>query len=303
MTERRVISLLPAATEIVVALGAGETLVGISHECDYPPKYVQHLPHVTSSPVGHASADVVDQQVRDTTQRGESLFHLNEQRIAELQPDLLLTQALCDVCAVNENDVRAIATRLINHPNVVTLNGTTFKSVFDDIQSVADALDIASEGEELLAGLNARLRHVHETLKQASAPRPRVVVIEWTDPIYIAGHWVPELIRRAGGIDAIATAGQHSTVYTIEQIQRAAPDVLIISPCGYNVARAADEGADLLAQPEWRWARSIPVWAIDANGLMTRPGPRIVDGVETVAALLHPDLFAAPARARALRLV
>jgi iron complex transport system substrate-binding protein len=258
---------------------------------------------VTSTPIAAGLPGEIDLQVREAAFSGASLFRLNDQRISELAPSLLLTQALCDVCAINENDVRALGARLVPNPAIVTLSGTTFHGVFHDIQTVAAALDLAEAGDVLLANYHTRLDAIDRTLCQGKIVRPRVVMIEWTDPIYLAGHWVPELIARAGGVDALIEAGTHSMVYSIEQIRDASPDILLIAPCGYDVARAVDEAVDLLAGPEWEWARSIPVWAIDANSLTSRPGPRIVEGVETLAPILHPQLFSSPPASHAQRVI
>lgn len=290
----RVVSLLPAGTEIVAALGAFEHLVGVTHECDHPTAVISRA-RVTSSAIDSArDAGAVDAQVRANSAAGAPLFALNAALIAALRPDLILTQALCDVCAVSETDVRALAARLTPVPGVVTLAATTIDGVLDDIARVAAALSLDDEAEELLAGLRARLRHVHETLKTASAPRPRVAVIEWTDPVYAAGHWVPEMVRKAGGIDVVAKAGAHSVAVDVDAVRSADPEVLFISPCGYDVARAARAAEWLLARPEWAWARGHHIWALDANGIVSRPGPRLVDGIETMAAAMHPELFPAP---------
>ena len=243
----------------------------------------------------HASAGDVDAQVRALAAGGGSLFTLDHERIASLAPDVILTQMLCDVCAVSETEVRALAARLPGPPRVITLNATRLDAVFDDIALVARAIGASDEAEELLAGLRSRLRHVHETLKAARAPRPRVAVIEWSDPPYAAGHWVPEMVKRAGGIDVLAQPGGHSAAVGAGAVRDADPDVLFVSPCGYDGARAHAEALVLLARDEWAWARSRTVWALDANGIVSRPGPRLVTGVEAIAAAMHPTLFPAPA--------
>ncbi|MEJ7810362.1 MAG: ABC transporter substrate-binding protein [Gemmatimonadaceae bacterium] len=290
----RVVSLLPAATEIVAALGALEMLVGVTHECDYPPQ-VASLPRVTRSAVdARGDAGTVDAQVRAAHQAGSALFSLDEARIAELRPDVILTQALCDVCAVSETDVRSLASRLAPRPRVVTLGATTLGGMFMDIALVAEPLDAADEAVELTMGLGARMRAVHERLEAAAAPRPRAVVVEWTEPLYVAGHWVPEMVRRAGGADVLARAGDHSRTISAAEVEGANPEVVIVAPCGHDVMRAAENGARLLARAEWAWARSRSVWAVDGNALVSRPGPRLVEGIATFAAMLHPALFPAP---------
>lgn len=295
----RVISLLPAATEIVAYLGASEHLVGITHECDFP-EVVCGRPRVTRStiPTGAVAAtearmspNAVDAAVRESSHAGRSLFKLDKKRISMLHPDVILTQALCDVCAVSETDVRALAARLEHTPRIVTLSGSTMDGVFADIRAVAEALDVADEADEVLLGDQARLRLVHETLKAAGAPRPRVLVVEWTDPIYVAGHWVPEQVRKAGGHDVLGQGGQHSTVVTAEACQAAEPGIVIIAPCGYGLEASRTEAMRLLTHPDWSWLAGRQVWAMDANAMVSRPGPRVVDGVETMARIFNPSLF------------
>lgn len=299
----RVVSLLPAATEIVAFLGASENLVGISHECDYP-DVVASRARVTRSafPLSDDPA-MIDAAVREQSHLGHALFSLDESRIRALHPDLLLTQALCDVCAVSETDVRALATRLSPAPRIVTLGGTTLDGIYADIQAVADATDSASDAEELLAGLRERVKHVHDTLKAAKAPRPRAALIEWTSPIYIAGHWGPEQIKRAGGVDVLGTAGAHSTAVTMDALIAADPEFVFIAPCGYSLDDAALEATRLLALDEWRWLSGRQLWALDANGLVSRPGPRVVDGIETMARVMNPVLFSKVDTRHARRIV
>jgi len=287
----RVVSLLPASTEIICALGGFDTLAGVTHECDHPPE-VQLLPRVTRSVVDPAWApSEVDARVRELSQRGEPLYALDEQRIALLCPDVIVTQAVCDACAVSEQDVRTLASRLRPSPGVVTLDASTLDSVFIDIARVGAAIGFADEATELLAGLRMRLRAVHGTLRRAQAARPRIAVVEWPEPVFVAGHWVPEMVHRAGGVDAVATPGEHSRRFTAAQIRDARPEVLLVAPCGYDLARAETEGRLLLQRAEWGWARETAVWAIDGNALMTRPGPRLVRGIEVIARILHPSLF------------
>ncbi len=287
----RVVTLLPSATEIVAALGAIESLVGITHECDHPAQVASRL-RVTSSLVDGADAPAaVDAGVRTLVEAGTSLYTLDEERIRSLSPDLIFTQALCDVCAVMETDVRALASRLSPEPGVISLSATTLDGVFDDIASVARALHLEDEGEELLAGLRARLLFVHDTLKAARAPRPRVAMIEWTDPIFAGGHWVPEMIRRAGGTDVIAVTGDHSKVVAFDAIAAARPDVVLVAPCGYGVVRATEEARKLVASSAWNLPATTQVWALDGNALTSRPGPRLVDGIEVMARIFNPSLF------------
>jgi iron complex transport system substrate-binding protein len=266
----RVISLLPAATDIVAAVGGSEFLVGMTHECDKP-AHARAAERVTATTVCDGPPEEVDARVRE-----------------------LITQALCDVCAVRETDVRTLAATMSPPPAIVTLGGTTLDGVLADVERVAAAIGRGSEGASVSAALRVRMRAVHDRLHEAAAPRPTVAVIEWCDPIYLAGHWVPEMVHRAGGRDVAATVGQHSTVSTAGTVASADPAVVLIAPCGYDVARAADAARTLLARDDWRWARDRVVWALDANQLTSRPGPRLIDGIETIASILHPSLFPAP---------
>lgn len=295
----RIVSLLPSATEIVATLGALDQLVGVTHACDYPPE-IATLPRLTRARVdGHAAPDAIDRDVRAASKQGLPLYEVDEERLASLEPDVIVTQALCEVCAVRETDVRELAQRLTSSPLVVTLSGTSLDGIFGDIQHVGDAIDARDESEELILGLRARLRSVHERLRASHAPRPRVAVLEWTNPVYTAGHWVPEMVHRAGGVEALETPGSHSRAVGVADVAAAGPDVLIFAPCGYDLARATREARDVLASDAWQWASDRAAWAIDANALASRPGPRVVDGVETIAALLHPSLFGPPASDRA----
>jgi iron complex transport system substrate-binding protein len=291
----RVVSFLPSATEIVAALGHLDAIVGVSHECDYPAD-VRSRDVVTSSAIdSKAAPGAIDTAVRDFVDTGRPLYDVREDRIRALAPHVMVTQVVCDVCAVSEGDVRALASRLTPTPEVVTLGATTLDGIFDDIHRVAVALGVADRAEELAARSRERMRTVHETLKAARAPRPRVAVIEWTDPIFAAGHWVPEMVRRAGGIDVLAQPGEHSTTRTMEAIREADPELILVGPCGFDLERAAQDAERVIAKEEWAWARERQVWAIDANSFLSRPGPRVIDGIELLAQILHPTLFGPPA--------
>ena len=298
----RIVSLLPAATEIVATLGAAADLVGITHECDYPAE-IADRPRVTTSSVDpHASPHAVDAAVAALAAEGDPTLELDRAAVAALRPGLIITQALCDVCAVSDVDAQAFAIRLTPPADVVTLRGHTLGGVFDDVRRVGAALGLADDAEALVVKMVARLDRVHAALKAAGAPRPRVAVIEWTEPLYAAGHWVPEMVRRAGGVDVLAGPGEHSSRRPLATVAAADPEVVVIAPCGYDAARAAAEGRRVLALPSWAWARGRRVWAIDANGLVSRGGPRIVDGVETMAAMFNPELFGPVDAGRAIRL-
>ena len=290
-TAVRVVSLLPAGTELVAALGRLDALVGVTHECDFPAEAALR-PRVTRSAVDdRAGAAAVDAQVRALSAAGAPLFTLLEDEIRRLAPTVIITQALCDVCAVSEQDVRALADRITPVPVVVTLGASTLDGVLDEAELVAQSLGMPGRGRQLANELRARMRAVHEALKAARAPRPRVAVIEWTEPVYAAGHWVPDMVRRAGGIDVLAEPGEHSRPRSVDEVRNAEPEVIVFAPCGYDAPRAEAEMTRTLARDEWAWARDRRCVAADANAFISRPGPRLVDGVEWLAATFNPEVM------------
>ena len=295
----RIVSLLPAATEIVAALGAVSALVAVSHECDFPPE-VASLPRVTASAVDRdgSSADI-DAAVRQRSTSGLPVFALDAVEITRLAPSVILTQTLCEVCAVSEGELCSIAEILSPAPAIVPLGGTTLDGVWEDIGRVGRAIGRSAEADALLVSLSERLFRVHETLRTALAPRPRVAVIEWLDPPYAAGHWTPELVRRSGGADVLAKPGAHSVHVTVDQVREANPELILFAPCGFDVHRAEHESRALLATSDWAWAGNKRAWAVDGNALTSRPGPRLADAIEVMAAIVAPTLFAPPARSYA----
>ena len=294
MHYHRIASLLPAATEIVAALGAIGELVAISHECDYPP-LVAHLPRITASALDRdaASADI-DAAVRQLSESGNPVFLLDADDVVRLAPTVILTQSLCDVCAVSEGDVRDSASLVSPAPTIIPLTGTTLEGIRADITRVGAAIGRVREAAMLLDDIAQRMHAVHETLKSARAPRPRVAVIEWLDPLYAAGHWTPELVRRAGGVDVLASPGEHSQRVSLDRVRDAEPDILLFAPCGFDVVRAEREARVLLGTDAWAWASDVESWAIDGNALTSRPGPRGADAVDVMASIFAPSLFEAP---------
>lgn len=295
----RVVSLLPGATDTIVALGGGASLVGVSHACDAGGAGDGAVAVVTASRVdGTAASGAIDTGVRALAGSGQSLYRLDRETIAGLRPDLIVTQALCEVCAVSEGEVRALAGGIDSKPRVLSLSGSTVEGILGDIGLVGNAIGLADEADELALGLRRRVRTVHERLKAARAPRPRVAVIEWTDPLFNGGHWVPEQVKRAGGVEVLGEAGSPSRLVTAEALRSADPEVVIVAPCGYGLVRAAAEARQLV--DKFPWLRNRVVWAIDANALTSRPGPKVVTGIEIMAGILAPSLFAI-GDARALR--
>ena len=221
------------------------------------------------------------------------LYAMNELGVQPNRKHLQCARIVGETLKLKQTDLRALAEKLSPVPRIVTLGGTTLDGVYADIQAVAQVMNASDEAEELLAGLRNRVKHVHDILKAAKAPRPRAALLEWTDPVYIAGHWGPEQIKRAGGVDVLGTAGAHSTTVPMEQLVLADPQFVLFAPCGYSLKASVAEAKRCLALPQWSWLAGRQVWALDANGLVSRPGPRIVDGIETMARILNPLLFTA----------
>jgi iron complex transport system substrate-binding protein len=280
----------------VAALGALPMLMGVSHECDFPPE-VSLLPRLTMSVVDRDAPSLrIDAAVRALAAGGAPVFALDADALRRLAPTVILTQSLCEVCAVGAGAVCTLAEAVTPAPRVLQLSGTTLDGVWADIAAVGAALGRDAEAAGLVAATTARMRTVHDTLKDARAPRPRVAVIEWLEPLFLAGHWTPELVRRAGGIDVLGSAGQHSTTIAVEQVRDAQPELLLFAPCGFDAERAEREARALLSTADWKWARGLRAWALDGNALTSRPGPRLADAVEVIAAIIAPTLFAPPER-------
>jgi iron complex transport system substrate-binding protein len=284
----RIVSLVPNGTEILFALGAGDLVVGVSHECDYPAA-ARTRPILTGSALTPGmSAAEVDAAVSAQVGSGLSLYTLDEARIAELAPDVIVTQQLCPVCAVSTGQVDGAVRPLPRCPELVSLDPRTIGEVFADIRRVGEVTGHPDEAEALLADLDRRLAAVRERI--AGRPRPRVLALEWLDPPFAGGHWVPEMIALAGGIDVVGEPGSHSARLTWDQVAAADPDAIVAMPCGFDEAGAREQIATIAGLPEWRALRAVregQVFPVDANGCFSRPGPRLVDGVERLAAILH----------------
>jgi iron complex transport system substrate-binding protein len=286
----RIASLVPSATEALFALGLGDQVVAVTHECDHPAEALG-LPRLTRSviPAGLEPAEV-DARVRELTGRGEALYHLDEPALARLAPTLIVTQALCAVCAVSYDDVRAVAERLDARPDVISLDPRTLAEVLDDLVRLGQATGVRGSGEALVAELQARLSRVRDGV--AGAPRQRVVALEWLDPPYAGGHWVPEMIELAGGCSVVGEPARDSRAVSWAELQAARPEVAVVMPCGLYVDEAAEQALARRAQLESLGAERI--YAVDAASSFSRPGPRLVEGVELLAHLLHPDRLPSP---------
>ncbi|HSS76610.1 MAG TPA: cobalamin-binding protein [Thermoanaerobaculia bacterium] len=284
----RIISLVPNGTEILFAVGAGELVVGVSHECDFPAE-ARTRPILTGSALTPGmTASEVDAAVAAQVGNGASLYTLDEGRIAELDPDVIVTQQLCPVCAVSTDQVDGAVRPLPRCPDVISLDPKSLTDVFMDIRKVGDLTGRTDRATGLLENLQVRLDVVRATV--SAKARPRVLALEWLDPPFAGGHWVPEMIALAGGLDVIASPGDHSARLTWEQIAEADPDVIVVMPCGYDEQGAAAQIETIADRPEWQSLRAVRegrVFPVDANGCFSRPGPRLVDGIERLAAIFH----------------
>jgi iron complex transport system substrate-binding protein len=286
----RIASLVPSATESLFALGLGDRVVAVTHECDYPAEALR-LPRLTRSviPAG-LPPDEIDAMVREVTGRGDPLYELDEPELAAAAPDLIVTQALCAVCAVSYDDVKAVAGRLPSSPDVISLDPKTLAEVLDDLVRLAEATGVPERGETLRAELQRRLDHVRNAV--SDAPRPRVVTLEWLAPPYAGGHWVPEMVELAGGQSVAGEPGRDSRVVGWDELRAAGPEVAVAMPCGLYAEEAAEQA--LAYRDELESLGAGTIYAVDAASSFSRPGPRLIEGVELLGHLLHRDRVPAP---------
>jgi iron complex transport system substrate-binding protein len=287
----RIASLVPSATEMLFALGLGESVVGVTHECDWPPAAAE-LPHLTATvlPAG-LSAGEIDAAVKEVVGEGHALYSLDEERLAELAPDLIVTQAVCEVCAVSYDDVVKVAGRLPSRPRVLQQDPSSLGEVLEDVTRLGEAAGIAARASELRGELERRLDAVRTAVD--GADRPRVLALEWLDPPFLGGHWIPEMIEIAGGVDVAGRAGEKSPQVEWDGLQDLNPDVIVAMPCGWYLD-------DSRAQALEHWERldslgTQRIFAVDAASTFSRPGPRLVDGVELLAHLFRPERVQPPA--------
>ena len=279
----RLVSLLPSATEIVYALGLGEDLVGVTFECDEPPAArTEKTVVVGGRDTRGLSPGEIDRYVRAQLAAGADLYTLHARALAALRPDLILTQDLCRVCALPAGHVDAALDYLGCQADVLSLDPHSLDDVLASIAAVGERAGVPDRAVRLVAGLRERLDQVKASV--AGLPRPKVAVIEWTDPPFAAGHWIPDLVNAAGGRPVAARPGARSVPTTWAAIAAAAPELIVVAPCGYHLPGAIEQ-----AQSAAQALPGVPVWAIDADGIVVRPGPRLIDGVEAIASILHPD--------------
>jgi iron complex transport system substrate-binding protein len=283
----RIVSLVPSATEMLFALGLGGDLIAVTHECDYPPD-AQELPRVTRDvlPAGLNAAEI-DAAVKERTLAGQSIYELDEALLHDLRPDLIVTQALCSVCAVSFDDVRAIAEEMDSQPLVVSLDPHTVGEVLGDARTLAQATDAQDAAVELIREASARIDRVRLAVR--TARRPRVAALEWLDPPFAAGHWTPQLIEYAGGADVLGFPGEKSEERSWEEVALAEPDLVLVMPCGYDAEIAFREAE--MHREQLASLGAGQVVALNAAAYFSRPGPRIVDGLELLASVLHPELL------------
>ena len=290
----RIVSLLPATTEIVHALGCGDALVGRSHECDHPPG-VETLPIVTEPKVwmdGDSAA--IDRQVREILEQALSVYRVHTDVLRDVAPDVVLTQSQCEVCAVSSDEVQeAVDLHLDGDVEVVALEPNALADVLDDVRRVATALGVPERGEELATSMAQRIDAIAE--RTAELPRRRVLTLEWIDPPMAAGNWMPELLEAAGGQELFGRAGQHSPWLEWDEVAAADPDVIVVLPCGFDLDRTREEATALTKLPGWSQLRAVQAGRtalVDGHRFFNRPGPRLVESTHILAEILHPDTFA-----------
>ncbi len=295
----RIVSLVPHATELLFALGLGEQVVGVTHECDHPSE-ARSLPHVTRDvlPPGLTAAEI-DREVKERTQRGDAIYALDDEVLRELDPDLIVTQQLCPVCAVSYDEVAEIAKAMPACPKVVALDPKTFGETLGDARTIAQLTGARTAAVDLVVRTRARVDEVRRALRGATPVR--VAALEWFDPVFVAGHWTPQMIEWAGGEDLLGLSGEPSEETTWEAVAATEPEVVIAMPCGYDAETAYREAEMHTAELRATGARRVV--AVDGGAYFSRPGPRLVDGLELLAHVLHPDVFPeAPGRALELDL-
>jgi iron complex transport system substrate-binding protein len=290
----RIVSLISSATEIIHALGQTANQVGRSHECDFPFE-VAALPVCTQPTIDiHADSREIDRAVKDRVRNALSVYEVFDEVLERLQPTHIVTQTQCEVCAVSLRDVeRSVASRLASHPQIVSLTPNSLADVWDDIRRVAGALGIVEHGESVVASLESRMCNISERASQ-SGTRPRVACIEWQEPLMAVGNWMPQLIEMAGGMNLLGEPDKHSGYLQWTELVTADPDVIVISPCGFDLARTEQQMYWLTERPEWPRLRAVQnghVYLADGNQYFNRPGPRLVETLQILSEILHPETF------------
>ncbi|MDQ3713374.1 MAG: cobalamin-binding protein [Acidobacteriota bacterium] len=302
--ELKIASLLPSATEIVCALGLEKNLVGITHECDYPAS-VTGKPHLTASRISHEtmSSAEIDHAVRSNLDGHGSIYDLNEKLLAELKPDLIITQELCEVCAVSYKTVQKAAKMFVADATVVSLEPNTIADIFDNIKTIGALTETKDEAQKVVAELQNRLDKIREKTENLKK-RPRVFMLEWLEPPFAPGHWTPEQVEIAGGDCLLGEAGSKSLTTTYKAITESKPEILVLIPCGYYTQDTVRQLETTKFPSNWRELPAVKnnrVWAMDASAYFSRPAPRVVDGAEILAKISHADVFGEPSEKEAIR--
>ncbi len=291
----RIVSLIASSTEMVCALGFEKDLVGRSHECDFP-ESVKRLPSCTEPKFNITGTSYeIDQRLKAILQEGLGVYRVDAKALDNLRPDLIITQTQCEVCAVSLKDVEAAVCELIaSKPKLISLHPNSLADIWTDIERVAVALQAPERGAALISALQSRMRLIAEMTARLHTPKPRVAYIEWIDPLMAGGNWMPELVAMAGGVNLFGEAGRHSPFMKWEELVAADPDVLFVSPCGFDLGRTLDEMRWLVDRTEWLGLRAVKskrVFLADGNQYFNRPGPRVVEALEVLAETLHPEVF------------
>ena len=300
----KIVSLLPSATEIVCALGLENSLVAITHECDFPAG-IMHLPAITASRISHETmtSSRIDHAVRSQLDGHGSIYDLDTELLQNLDPDLILTQELCDVCAVSYKQVEKAARTYVADSTVVSLEPNTIEGIFETIKTVGELANVPDKAAKVIADLRERLGVIRARTKDVD--RPKVFMLEWLEPPFAPGHWVPEQVEIAGGEAILGMAGQRSETTTFEAIFESNPEVMVLVPCGYYTLDTLKQLKDQTFPANWREIAAVKnneVWTLDATSYFSRPGPRVVDGAEILAKILHPDIFGPPHKDEAVRI-
>jgi iron complex transport system substrate-binding protein len=290
----RIVSLLPSATEILYGLGLGDSVVGVTHECDYPTEAAKKPPLIRPRVNPHAPPAEIDRQVRELVERGESIYAVDAELLASLAPDLIVTQDLCHVCAASPDDLATALARLPKQPRILTLTPHSLDDVWQDVLRAGQATGTVRAAETLVGELKAKVRGVESAVKTVGRP-PRVLCLEWLDPYYVGGHWVPEMVAKAGGEDVLGRAGEPSFRVSAEDIAESRAEMILVMQCGYDAVRNAAQFRQTQLPQSWKALpalREDRIYAVDANSYFSRPGPRLADGLQLLAHIFHPDLFA-----------
>ncbi|MCI2429427.1 cobalamin-binding protein [Candidatus Acetothermia bacterium] len=289
----KIISLLPSATEIVYELGLGDQLVGVSHDCDWPPEALRKPKLSTASVHSEISSLEIDQIVRERLHNGLSVYHIDAEQLQQLAPDLILTQELCEVCAPSFDDVRAAVKLLHGHPQIVSLEPRTIEDIFENILTVSEATGRETTGQRVVTHLRKRVERIRARTEEL-AERPKVCCIEWLEPLMVGGHWVPQIVEYAGGEDWLGEVGQPSRYADWAEILNYNPDIIVLMPCGFSMERTLREINLLTELDSWQELLAVKenqIFVVEASAYFNRPGPRIVTGLEMMAEIIHPEIF------------